>query len=736
MTRSRGRASQRALLACWAALTVAGCSRPSAPSAPVLELPGKPRPAVVESGDERRQVRVLPFGGWSWEGTLPPRALFAVGVQLVPLAGEAPAELAVEAELVIGDEREILDLARSRDGRWLDLAADLSRHAGERGRIEVTPFLASTPAAGRELAWSGDGITERPAAAPERPNVLFVLVDTLRADHLTPYGYERPTSPMIEAELARRGVVVETAYSQAPWTVPSVASFMTGRYPGEILSGPMEGYALPEHAETLAERLGVLGYDTAAYFGNFVLRDANGFGRGFKTRYTPPARPESNLLHADSVNARAIPWLKSHQHQPFFLYVHYMDPHDPYDSPENVGGKSPFYPDYPGTLSGLLVHGVYTGGLRLADPEKDIAHLAALYDSEIHYVDRAIGELLAAFDPEVLANTLVVLTADHGEELFDHGGWKHGQTLYQEQIHVPLIWRWDRGLPAGRRLAGTVQLVDLLPTLVAAAGGEAAAAWQGQNLLPALRGDGKLARRPAFAQHLASGPLRAATIFEGRKLVLFDREAPFTPANGLIEHLWRLDVARMVRRELFDLGQDPGEHANLAARDQGVADRLEPIAGQRLDRTHAGLRVMVSGLEGGERLSGRIELAAQASAWRSYFLAPGDRVTLEGTVLSFDLGAETAGAPLEKGFWLEGEPAGIREIRARISPVAPLAIAVGPGRAYRGGALAAAELESEHRPEVSAGRLLRIWRRTISPSAQAGIDPEVEQSLKALGYIE
>ena len=117
-------------------------------------------------------------------------------------------------------------------------------------------------------------------------------------------------------------------------------------------------------------------------------------------------------------------------------------------------------------------------------------HFTALYDTEIRYVDRAIGELLASIPPEVLANTLVVLTADHGEELHDHGFWKHGHTLYQDQIHVPLLFRWDGRIPAGSRLPGTVRLVDVAPTLVAAAGGEAPPSWQGTDLLPALTGEG------------------------------------------------------------------------------------------------------------------------------------------------------------------------------------------------------------------------------------------------------
>src|SRR4029078_34882 len=136
--------------------------------------------------------------------------------------------------------------------------------------------------------------------------------------------------------------------------------------------------------------------------------------------------------------------------KPFFLYVHYIDPHDPYDNPEIVDGKSPFFPDYDGPVTGTWVHGVYVGRQVLPDPQRDLRQIQALYDSEVHYVDRHVGALLASLSPETSPNTLLVLAAHHGEELSDHGGWKHGQTLSEEQIHVPLLFRWNGHIPAGK----------------------------------------------------------------------------------------------------------------------------------------------------------------------------------------------------------------------------------------------------------------------------------------------
>src|SRR5258708_34238842 len=208
-----------------------------------------------------------------------------------------------------------------------------------------------------------------------------------------------------------------------------------------------------------------------------------GSERGFRPFYAPPADVEWLRRHSDALNRHALPWIAAYQDRdrPFFLYLHYIDPHDPYDNPEVVGNRSPFEGEYRGPVAGDWVHGIYTGKLVLSDPARDVAHLSALYDSEVHYVDRAIGQVLASLRPEVLANTLVVLTADHGEELLDHGGLEHGQSLYDGQIHVPLIWRWGRRIPAGRRLAGGGRLAAAGPSPgapgAAAPGPRGAAAW-------------------------------------------------------------------------------------------------------------------------------------------------------------------------------------------------------------------------------------------------------------------
>jgi arylsulfatase A-like enzyme len=179
--------------------------------------------------------------------------------------------------------------------------------------------------------------------------VLFIVVDTLRADHLPSYGYERDTAPRIHELLAERGAMVERAYSQAPWTLPSTGSLLTGRMPGELAGSDPEAFEIPASEPTLAERLSALGYRTAGFIANPILHEGNGFGRGFGDFYTPETTWEVlDWVDATTIEERALPWLEEalgpatregEEREPFFLYLHYIDPHDPYRNPEIWDGE-------------------------------------------------------------------------------------------------------------------------------------------------------------------------------------------------------------------------------------------------------------------------------------------------------------------------------------------------------------------------------------------------------------
>ena len=735
------------------AVDAAGAEGPGAP----VRLPAEPEVTEVLLDDEQRPAVILPAGSWTWRARVPEGGRLQVGVGVV---GEAPVEARVT--LRRGGEREVLEVARGPGGpAWLDFGVDLARFSDQ----EVTLELAArrlrgapepnpeTAAAQRLVAWGpvaltgagarGRGAEDGRRPAGRRPNVVFILVDTLRYDHLTAYGYERETSPEIQRLLADRGVVMESAYAQAPWTLPSAVSYMTSRDPGEVLGEDPAAYAIPAELPSLPEAMVELGYATGGFYANPALHRGNGFTRGFETSYTPEG-DDALSHHADELNRRAIPWLQAHRDRPFFLYLHYIDPHDPYMNPDVVGGRSPYFDD-PGGIDGRWVHGVYTGRIPVDDVERQVRHFTALYDTEIRYVDRAIGELIESLPPEVLADTLIVLTADHGEELHDHGGWKHGHTLYEDQIHVPLIFRWDGRLAAGRRLAGTVRLLDLAPTLLEAAGGEAPASWRGVSLLGALTGESELPRLAAFAQDLQVGPLRAAAVLDGKKLILFNEREPFTPANMLQRHIYALDRARLERRELYDLGADPRERRNLlgsegdrpeagAASAEAVAARLAPVVYHHLDRDLSGLRVLPDALPRGARLTGELVFERRPAEVVPMFLEPDDRLEAAGERVRFEL----VGDGLAKGFRILGSPGDLlgAELALDGEPLPAGRLRLGSGGAFTGRRAPAASLVASALPAPSAIPGLRLWAPAGPGALTSEASDRTRESLRALGYIE
>ncbi|MEL7058537.1 MAG: sulfatase [Acidobacteriota bacterium] len=563
--------------------------------------------------------------------------------------------------------------------------------------------------------------------SPPQPNVLLVVVDTLRADHLTTYGYARDTSPRVQSLIADQGVVVETAYAQAPWTLPSMASLLTGLPPDDLLDVEGRPWGVPSAARTLAERFVDAGWATAGFVANPTMHAGNGFAQGFEVFESAPYDLASMALPADRVQAQALDWLETAPAEPFFLYVHYLDPHDPYDNAEIPDGRSPFFPDYDGPISGGDAHGLYLGELELSDPERDVEHLRALYDSEIRYVDRFVGELIDALGPR-LDNTLIVFTSDHGEEFYENGSFKHGETLYDELIHVPLIFRWDGELPAGRRVEGTARLLDIVPTLIEAAGlepGDAdsdlASSWsEGMSLLPALRG-GELDERPAWARHFSAGPERVARMESGSKAILFDRYAPFKPADTREAALWRRDVDRMPRFEAEGDLDDPMQaSAELAG---------------RLDRWREGLRLVLSDAQRGGRFEAELRFENPPTSVEGLFLGSDDRFELVGDRLRLAWLADE----VEKGVLVRGAVGGVLEASARLNG-APLPMLWGDGidGASRRLPLGLRDvLVESYPPRASDQPALHGWvrrpQRLFEPTAR---DAETESRLRSLGYAE
>jgi arylsulfatase A-like enzyme len=321
-------------------------------------------------------------------------------------------------------------------------------------------------------------ITSAACSAPApSPNVVMIVIDTLRADHLGSYGYSRPTSPNIDA-LARESCLFENAVSQSSWTGPSIASLFTSMYPSQHGMVDFEsslGDALP----TLAGVLRATGYTTLGVSANFTFISQNkGFSRdfdAFDVLSRPPEPGEkaeiygTNSVAGGEVTERVFSLLAEERADPFFLYVHYMDPHSSYDPPAPFRDR--FVADYDGPIDGSTeqLQEIVRGELEIGPA--DIEHLKSLYDAEVATVDAEVGRLLDHLRAiGAYEDSIVVLLSDHGEEFMDHGSFFHMFTLYREQIHVPLIFRKPGGLGGGTRVVSVVELVDVGPTVLELAG--------------------------------------------------------------------------------------------------------------------------------------------------------------------------------------------------------------------------------------------------------------------------
>ncbi len=386
------------------------------------------------------------------------------------------------------------------------------------------------------------------SAPPPAPlNVLVVLVDTLRADHLELYGHTRDTAPRLRA-WAEQAVVFEEAITASPWTLPSVASIFTGLYVSAHEVRDF-GDGLATHHVTLAERFRDAGYRTAALMKTGVLVGEAGFEQGFDTWEADPDFRDSS---AQDLTDRALAWLDAEASDPFLLYLHYTDPHYDYIAPE------PYYESHAAGIDSELTGGAWQikeirdGERELLDG--DIDRLLALYDGEITYWDSQLGRLLDHLEASGLADqTLVVLTSDHGEQFHEHGNWFHTK-LYQQLLHVPLVVSGPGLVP--RRVPGVVRTVDLAPTLAGRLGLEPVAWWQGHDLGGALDG-GAVPAEPAYFEYTPGSDRgiqsqdRMKFFVEDKAYHFFDLEAD--PAESENLNLVLVDERVALYEEMMDL---------------------------------------------------------------------------------------------------------------------------------------------------------------------------------------
>ncbi len=466
-------------------------------------------------------------------------------------------------------------------------------------------FVLSIAAA----AWLLQPWPSRAVARVEPPtNVVLLAIDTTRADRVSSSGYGRATTPNLD-RFARQGVRFSNAYSVSSWTLPALASLLTGLWPHHH-GAYADGLVLPDDSSTLASVLHDNGYKTAAVSANFAYfhpkprrRDGH-FAIGFDSfqvmaKIGSESDRECELMfgrmmrtvRADDVTSRVRDFVLGTR-EPFFVSALYIDPHYGYAA----------LPDYAGMFATPGISPTVSGFMRdseqLAHPltADDVTFLSDEYDSEIRYVDEYIGDLVRTIDEsELSSRTIIVVVADHGEEFAEHGKTLHGQSLYEESIRVPLLIRGP-GVPAGVTVEHPVSIIDVVPTILELTG------------LPVPGNLDGVSLGPLWETHWWDAWGRRKEPETPRDL-LFELDNGTELLNGPRTHTrairrgdWKLIQSLDGRQELFNLADDPGERDNLAeGRAQivatlgnalrGAAPAVEteavPLTEQEQERLHA-----------------------------------------------------------------------------------------------------------------------------------------------------
>jgi arylsulfatase A-like enzyme len=385
----------------------------------------------------------------------------------------------------------------------------------------------------------------------EPPNILVLLIDALRPERLSDYGHFRDTNPFL-AEFGKRGVRFAKAYSHSSHTKISISSLFTGLIPPEhkvrVAASPggenkdkILSDVLSSDVDTLAEVLSNRGYLTAAFITNPHLRAFLGFSQGFdEYKYF-----DLNTS-AEKINQQVIACLRKHQRMPFFLYIHYMDVHVPYNPPTKYRH---FYTEKK-NLRPIEIN----GPLRFKIADELIEYTKAVYDAQINYWDDCFREFIKNLEENGwLNNTLIIILADHGEEFYEHGGFGHGFTLYEEELHIPLYMVLDGYIPADKVRNDRVKVIDLFPTICYFAGADVRNLnLQGTNLFSSRRKKGD------------SEQIIYAETYRGK----VPRSAQ-TEAHKIIYN------SKLKNFEFYDLIQDTRENNNIYLEGDPVVEKLK-----------------------------------------------------------------------------------------------------------------------------------------------------------------
>lgn len=662
-----------------------------------------------------------------------------------------------EGELITSHETVLDPAGNTEHRRWMDAQIDLGAHSGK----SVDVRLRTTAITGEGdppldfdrdrlyAIWADPRIV--PVDRPHRqPNVILISIDTLRADHLSSYGYPRATSPTLD-RLTRQGTLFAATMSQAPETLPSHRSIMTGTYVGRHRSTTFFEPNARTDMPTIARALEAAGYSAAGFTEGGGVSAHFGFNEGFQLYdngkhrvYT--ARERGEVAFVEETFGAAGEWLRGHADRPFFLFLHTYETHAPY-WPEAPLHEI-YAPDYTGNFeqaySRLFLREL--GGHRTL-VESDLQQIIRLYDGCIRNVDREVQRLLALLaELDIDDNTLLVILSDHGEDMGDHFYIaKHGATLYEELVHVPMIFHMPGVIPAGALRPGPAACIDVFPTILDLLDLPIPDTVQGVSLKAAMLDGDKLAPRVLFSEDYtdvervaARDPRHTKAIYSrdiGRGIATLDplvsRLSPDTLA-GLGKPI-----------EAFDLVGDPAETVNLALR-PGVEAPLQHEVTEFRRANQRGILIELIGGSTPGRIEGEIRGISSLGISSVPWPDKSELLEREGSTARFavDLAARErcsialevlrSNAPFELALTLDGKPLRAESVFLgddRSTPDAvPVTLTVDAIHVSMQATLPAAD-----RDDVSCYVISR--HADFDATDAASLDRETYEQLEMLGYV-
>ena len=646
----------------------------------------------LQLDDTTRHGLLLPApSGATFDVEIPAGGVLDLAPMLLPPEAADPAARSDGADLIIrireGERVTPLQTVSLQPGDPEPIRVDLDAWSGERVQLELLTHPAGS--ADYDYVFVTDPVIHVPMADP--PRVVLVFIDTLRADHLSTYGYARETSPNIDA-WAEGAAVFEQARSVAPWTLPSVRTMMTGHQP--------EAWG---QVETLQERFARAGWANAFLAGNIYLSSNFEGSSGWSEHRCV------NWPSAEVQVERARAFLDRYPDRPAFLLLHFMDAHLPYIEP--VAWRRRFAGPRPDLFHSDTFHRGTIMKVEDRLGEEGIAYLLGRYDNNIAYVDHHLADVLGETGPE---DTVVVL-ADHGEEFWDHGDFEHGHTLYDEVLRIPMIVRGP-GIPSGR-VDVPVSLIDVAPTLARSAGlpHEDMAGWPLQDAADGSRSEAFQGRPTAFGRPLYG---------QRRWGVLVGTEKYTTSAG---------------EDELYDLAKDAAEQDDLLARpwEAPPVERWQELAAPLQRPVCSGIRLAPERYRGTADLTAEVEIPGGV-AWAyagddpsmtsaADVLVVGDRVRVTWPG-NYSGQREVFIVPMEDPTEVARQTEVALQVGAQ-TQVIPMATALPLdgtgqrlGRATLGGRTLDVTYAIIPAPPPEGGTI-------------AGFDPEAAEALAALGYV-